>query len=48
MFYVLVDSKEERTYWNVLNLVTIQSNLKLEPENVTCDFEMALMNAVTD
>ncbi|ETK90458.1 hypothetical protein L915_05783 [Phytophthora nicotianae] len=34
--------------WRVLNELIILSNRQLEPENVTCDFEVALINAVLD
>jgi hypothetical protein len=43
----LLDSKEEWAYWLALNEVLIQSELKLDPAFVHCDFELALINAVT-
>ncbi|EGZ18329.1 hypothetical protein PHYSODRAFT_332150 [Phytophthora sojae] len=46
--YVLVQVKSQETYWRVLNELVILSNRQLEPENVTCDFEPALVNAVLE
>ncbi|POM69289.1 Hypothetical protein PHPALM_14436 [Phytophthora palmivora] len=46
--YVLMDSKQQDVYWNVLNYIVIQTGRLLEPSSVTCDFERALMNAVTE
>lgn len=48
VFYVLVDRRDEDTYWNVLNFLVIQSGRKFETENVTCDFERALLNAIVE
>ncbi|ETK73572.1 hypothetical protein L915_19514, partial [Phytophthora nicotianae] len=42
--YVLVQNKSQETYWRVLNELIILSNRQIEPQNVTCDFEVALIN----
>ncbi|KAG3117013.1 hypothetical protein PI124_g4309 [Phytophthora idaei] len=46
--YMLTDSKQQDTYWNVLNYVIVQTDRLLEPATVTCDFEHGLMNAITE
>lgn len=46
--YVLAQGKSQDMYWRVLNELIILSNRQLEPENVTCDFEVALINAVLE
>jgi hypothetical protein len=46
--YVLVTSKDQETYWNVLDAVIIQTDRLLEPASVTCDFEKGLMNAIIE
>ncbi|ETM35290.1 hypothetical protein L914_17774 [Phytophthora nicotianae] len=48
IYYVLVQGKSQDVYWRVLNELIILSNRQLEPNNVTCDFEVALINAVLE
>ncbi|ETO67718.1 hypothetical protein F444_15392 [Phytophthora nicotianae P1976] len=45
---VLVQNKSQETYWRVLNVLITLSNSQLEPQNVTCDFKVALINAVLE
>lgn len=46
--YVLLSSKAQSAYWNVLNSVIIQLDRTLEPDTVIRDFEKSLMNAITE
>ena len=46
--YSLVMDKSEWTYWNLLHLILVVSELKFDPATVTTDFERPLMNAVRD
>ncbi|OWZ17679.1 hypothetical protein PHMEG_0008334 [Phytophthora megakarya] len=47
VFFVLCTSKPQDMYWNVINAVAIVCNEKILPETVVCDFESALMDAVS-
>ncbi|ETN03634.1 hypothetical protein PPTG_23761 [Phytophthora nicotianae INRA-310] len=48
LLYVLVNSKSQETYWRVLEQLIMASDRLLEPRDVTCDFELALINAVIE
>jgi hypothetical protein len=48
VFFVLATSKTHDLYWNVLQYVTDACGQRLRPQQVVCDFEAALINAVTD
>lgn len=48
LYYVLVDTKKQDTYWRVLEQLIIASDRMLEPRDVTCDFELALIKAVIE
>lgn len=48
LLYVLVNSKSQETYWRVLEQLIMASDRQLEPRDVTCDFELALINAVIE
>ncbi|KAK1945220.1 hypothetical protein P3T76_003753 [Phytophthora citrophthora] len=47
VFFVLCTSNTQDLYWNVINAVVIACNEKLLPETVVCDFESALIDAVS-
>jgi hypothetical protein len=48
IFYVLLQSKKEETYKHALRLCAAAANDRLEVHNVTCDFEMGIINAMKD
>lgn len=48
IFYVLLQGKEQATYWHMFDMVTMQCDLQIEPRTVTCDFELGLLNAVRE
>jgi len=48
IFYVLLESKTEWSYWHAIHEVLVACELKFEPGEIHCDFEKALINAVKD
>jgi hypothetical protein len=48
VFFVLATSKTHDAYWNTLQYVSNAVGRPLSPQQVVCDFEAALINAVTD
>ena len=48
VFYVLCTSKTHDTYWNALQFIGNACGDTIRPKSVVCDFEAALINAVTD
>lgn len=48
VYYILLQSKKEDSYFNAIEQAINASNWKLEALTVTCDFEMALINAIKD
>jgi MULE transposase domain len=48
VLYILLDGKDQETYWNAINLVIIHTDRRLEPAMVTCDFELGLINAIVE
>ncbi|KAJ0392707.1 hypothetical protein P43SY_011157 [Pythium insidiosum] len=48
IFFVLAGSKDQTTYWRILNAIIINTKLRLGPGSVTWDFEQALIRAVLD
>lgn len=48
IFYILLDSKDQWTYSNVLHWVKVQCGFKIKPRTVTCDFEKGLINAINE
>ncbi|EGZ24028.1 hypothetical protein PHYSODRAFT_325182 [Phytophthora sojae] len=45
IFYVLLQGKEQQTYWHMLDMVIMQCDMQVDPRTVTCDFELGLINA---
>ena len=48
IFYILLQSKTEWTYWDALHEVLLSTDLKLDPANIHYDFEKGLINAIKD
>lgn len=48
VFFVLLQSKTQLGYWNALNQVIIAAGFEVDVKSVTCDFEIALINAVKE
>ncbi|KAH9117224.1 hypothetical protein LEN26_003830 [Aphanomyces euteiches] len=48
VYYVLATSKSYDTYWNLLQYITDSLGETMQPKDVVCDFEKALVNAVCD
>jgi len=48
MFYVLMQSKKYNAYKYVLSHMVLQTDWKLLPKTITCDFEKALIKAVKE
>ena len=46
IFYVLLQSKLENTYFHALQLCISSADWKFDAKTVTCDFEQGLLNAV--
>ncbi|OWZ07445.1 hypothetical protein PHMEG_00020157 [Phytophthora megakarya] len=48
VFFVLCTAKTYDTYWNLLQFVSNACGEPIKPKEVVCDFEAALINAVSD
>ncbi|KAG2910374.1 hypothetical protein PC115_g12904 [Phytophthora cactorum] len=46
VMWVLVEGKDQDTYLDAFNWVIIASDRRLAPASVSCDFELAVINAV--
>jgi MULE transposase domain len=46
--YILLDNKNQWAYWHALHIVLVETETKLYPATITCDFEMALLNALKE
>ena len=47
VFYVLMTSKSEQVYSYALRWVEATIGRKIAPSTITCDFEVALQNAIS-
>lgn len=48
VMYILLTSKTEDLYWHALHWVIVTAGCRLDPKIVSCDFEKALHNAVSN
>jgi hypothetical protein len=48
VFYVLLQDKSAWSYQQAINFCWLISNYKMSPSSITCDFEQALMNEVSN
>ena len=48
IMYTLMTSMTEYAYTNLLHNLIVASDYKLNPSSITCDFEVALRNAIKD
>ena len=46
VFYVLLTSKTEKIYSQALHWIEMTVGRKISPSTITCDFEIALQNAI--
>ncbi|OWZ02284.1 hypothetical protein PHMEG_00026181 [Phytophthora megakarya] len=40
---ILLEAKDERSYWHALHWVCVLGNMKMTPASITCEFEAALI-----
>jgi hypothetical protein len=48
VFYVLAASKTYEAYWNILQYISDACGERIDPQQIVCDFELALIQAVQD
>jgi hypothetical protein len=48
VLYVLVQVKDEWTFWHVLQWVQVLGRMRMTTGSVTCDFELALVRGIRD
>ncbi|GMF47660.1 unnamed protein product [Phytophthora fragariaefolia] len=46
VFYVLSTSRTEDSYWDMIHSIVQATDQQIEPAEIVCDFEAALMNAL--